>query len=175
MIMKLLFTLLTFIAIQTGYSQSEIQYPFKLKVNINQSNGDSVKTVSIKIVNRSLETYYLSKYPPSNSNYVSDSLCGFSMNYSVNYSDPLLMPKMKIDFWKLKPFQSIKIEKEKLSDYIGKIYIDFDYFSINSLSDSIVSALREHSGKRINLTMEQFFNEIYFTDKSTFFFEEKMN
>lgn len=158
-----------------AYSQTTLEAPFKLKVKIKEGKNDSIKTINVKIKNLSFNTYYISNYP-LNSNYIQDSICGFSLNYSINQSDPLLMPNEKVDFYVAKPFHSVSFEKEKISKQLNVVYVDFEFIAKHQLKSKNKKLIKENIKKgKLILSHYQFFNEIWYTDNASRIAEYKNN
>ena len=156
-----------------GISQ-EIDNPFKLKVNVNDSYSDSTMLVTLKVCNYSFKTYYVSDYPP-NSKYHNDSLCGFSLNYSNSYSDPLVTPYIVLELWKLSPFQCFKVDKIRKSNYLKTAYVDFDYFSKSTVNSLNVDLTKVKKKRKYSLTVEEYFVDLFFKAETNSYLSYRIN
>lgn len=172
---KVILVFLTLFTYGICSAQTEIKAPFNIKVKIKKNSNDSIKNVEIKLTNLSFKTYYLSNYLPTNSTYSADSICGFSLNYTNNYSDPLISPNAIVDFIVWKPFQTVRIQKSKVSDSIKTVYVDFDYINrqiLNEKNKKIVSKNKKKN--RIEMTYQEFFNNVWLSNDAFIFLDYKI-
>jgi len=173
--MNKIFPILVFFLIifKVGISQ-EIDNPFKIKINVNDNHSDSTKLVTLKVCNYSLKTYFVSDYPP-NSKYLNDSLCGFSLNYSNSYSDPLITPYIILELWKLSPFQCFKVEKIRESNYLKTAFVDFDYYSKSTINNLNIDLSKIKRKRKYSLTVEEYFNDLFFKADINSYLSYKIN
>ena len=150
-----------------GYSQSEIDAPFKIKVKVKKASDDSAGIIKVRIRNLSTKTFYISNYPAKYINPI-DSIGYISLNYSENYSDPLLMPDLTVAFFKLKPFRSIVIERQRLINSINILHLDFEFIAKDRLNKKNRELILENrNNDTLVLTHQEFFNDIWYADKAT--------
>lgn len=169
---KVILLILTMLNFNICFSQEGIKSPFKFDVKIN-NYSDSSKLVSLKVCNKSFKTIFVSDYPPSSS-YLDESLCSFSLNYSTNYSDPMLMPNIELKMWKLSPFRCFNVDKIKKTNHINTIYVDFDFYFKSFIKKSSVNLTQAKDKKKVTLTMKEFFVELFFEVKQLSYLSEKI-
>lgn len=156
-----------------GISQ-EIDNPFKININVSDSHSDSTKLVTLKVCNYSLKTYFISDNPP-NSKYHNDSLCGFILNYSNSYSDPLVTPYIVLELWKLSPLQCFKVEKIRKSNFLKTAYVDFDYYSKSIINSLNIDLTKVKKKRKYSLTVEEYFVDLFFKTETNSYLSYKIN
>lgn len=156
-----------------GISQ-EINAPFRLKVKIDENHSDSTKLVTLKVCNNSFKTYFVSDHPP-NSTYLNDSLCGFSLNYSNSYSDPLVTPYIILELWKLSPFKCFEVDKVKKSDYLKTVFVDFDFYAKSTVKKFDIDLDKVKRKNKYALTVEEYFVDLFFKTEVNSFLSYKIN
>ena len=150
---------LCLLALNSFSQNKSISKKFLFTVKVDTSLQNNETEVYLTIQNRSLKTVYISNHNYKNSYYLSDSICGFSLNYTENYSDPLLIPNMEISFYRLKPYGKICVSKTKKNKVIKQVTLDFDYFIKSQLKKNKTS----YSIKKDKLYIEmiKFYKDIY--------------
>tara|TARA_B100000965_G_scaffold402288_1_gene427925 strand:+ start:1101 stop:1631 length:531 start_codon:yes stop_codon:yes gene_type:complete len=150
-----------------GLAQTEIKAPFKVSAKVSDVKNDSTELINIRIRNLSSNTYFIANYPYGFLNPI-DSIGYVSLNYSSNYSDPLLMPNDTVDFLVLKPFRSIKIVRERLIKSIDLLQLDFEFIAEHKLDKRNLEVITKNRKKRrLTLTHREFFNDIWYADNAT--------